>query len=79
MASYQFDGIFRDTSWTKLPSPENVEASVKRAIRGATPQVFKIEISRTDVTSFNADVPAAIGIGWPRAYILVNWTVPDGN
>lgn len=79
MASYQFDGIFRDTSWTELPSPEDVRTSVERAIRGATSQVFAIEVSRIDVTTFSDDLPTTNPQGWPWADVLVNWEVPDGD
>lgn len=79
MASYQFDGVFRDTSWTGLPSPDDVRASVKRAIRGATPQVFAIEVSRIEVTTFSDDLPTTNPQGWPRADVVVNWEVPDGD
>ncbi len=79
MTSYQFDGVFRDTSWQGLPSPEEVKVSIERAIRGATPQVFAIEIDRIDVTSLNADLPAAMPHGWPSADVIVNWEVTDGD
>ena len=79
MATYQFDGIFRDTSWTELPSPEDVKASVERAIRGATPQVFAIEVSRINVTTLEAKLPQTNPQGWPWADVLVNWEVPDGD
>ena len=77
MTSYQFDGVFRDTSWTHLPSPDEVKVSVQRAIRGANPQVFAVEIDRIDVTIYNADLPQKMAAGWPKADVIVNWRVSD--
>ena len=79
MTAYQFDGVFRDNSWAELPSPDDVKTSVERAIRGATPQVFAVYVSRIDVTTFEADMPAVIPQGWPHADVVVEWEVPDDD
>ena len=79
MTKYQFDGVFRDTSWTHLPLPDEVKASVERAIRGATPQVFAVEIGRIDVTTFDDDLPAKMAQGQPSAHVIVSWGVTDDD
>jgi hypothetical protein len=79
MTNYQFDGVFRDSSWRELPSNDEVKASVERAIRGATPQVFGIKVSRIDVTTLEATLPEVMPQGWPHADVFVNWEVPDGD
>ena len=78
MSQYQFDGVFRDSSWGgELPSNDEVKVSVERAIRGATPQVFKVEVSRIDISALGDELPATISQGWPWADVIVDWEVTD--
>jgi hypothetical protein len=79
MAKYRFDGEFQDRSWNELPSPAEVEASVRQAIQGSRPQVFSIEIDRADVTAFADEFREYATLDWPKASVVVTWKVPDDD
>lgn len=79
MSKYRFDGEFQDRSWNKLPSPVEVEASVRQAIQGSRSryQVFSIEIERVDVTAFADEFREYATLDWPKASVVVTWEVAD--
>jgi len=76
---YQFDGEFMDSSWIDLPSPDEVKASVTRAIAESNPQVFKISVDRADVSVFNDPLPGFIEAGYIKSHVVVRWDVKDDD
>jgi len=77
MGEYQFEGTFRDASWTELPSPEEVKESVAKAISEAHAQVFGTEVTKIDVSDVGNRLPGRLAGGYPQADVVVTWeTVP---
>ncbi len=72
---YQFDGEFMDSSWTGLPSPDEVKASVVRAITKSSTSVFKVKVERVEVTAFEDPLPEFIPAGHISADVVVRWEV----
>ena len=70
---YQFDGEFIDSSWTELPSPEEIKESVTRAITEANTNVFQIRVSRVDITMLGKPIPAFIPARPIVANVVVSW------
>ncbi len=75
MTRYQFEGSFRDSTWSTLPSPEDVRRSVTAAIAGSSTAVFAITIERVEVTSLGSDLPSWMPGGYPEAHVVVEWQV----
>jgi hypothetical protein len=77
MGKYQFEGTFRDASWTELPSPEEVKESVARAIGEAHSQVFGIQITKVDVSDVISRFPERLAGGYPEADVVVRWETEE--
>ena len=77
--SQLFDGEFRDSSWTDLPSPDEVKASVTRAITKSSSNVFEVKVERVEVTAFKDPLPEFIPAGYISASVVVRWDVNDDD